>query len=174
VTDHREQLDVAAAAQGDARAFERIYIRHEARLRAMFVARVRDQMVAEDLTQETFVMAWRKLPSLKNPAALSRWLRRIGMNVLYDRARNARRDPMRDLTELEETHLVSSSVSAIEALDLKRAIAGLPRRYRHAFVLHHVAGFSHAEISKRLGVPEGTSKIHVHRATHLLRKALSA
>ena len=172
---HPEHADVALAAAGDAQAFERLYLRHEAHVREMFVARVRDAMVAEDLTQETFVMAWRKLRTLKNPAALARWLRQVGMNVFRERLRTAPNDPMREPAELDEARDVPRTARQSEvAIDLKRAIAALPRRYRHAFVLHHVVGYSHTEVAHKLGVPEGTSKIHVHRATMLLRQALSA
>ena len=171
-TDH---TDVPAAAAGDAQAFERIYLRHEDRVRTMFVRLIRDPMFAEDLTQETFVMAWRKLSSLKNPAAVGRWLRRIGMNVFHDRLRARPNDPMRQPEEIfEDSSEAAGESDPSTRIDLERSIAALPDKYRRAFVLHHVDGYEHHEIARMLGVPVGTSKIHVFRATQLLRKALVA
>jgi RNA polymerase sigma-70 factor (ECF subfamily) len=61
-----------------------------------------------------------------------------------------------------------------DAIDLTRAIAELPEGARTVFVLHDVEGFRHHEISRFLGIAEGTSKAQLHRARKLLRKALTS
>ena len=60
------------------------------------------------------------------------------------------------------------------AMDLERAIAGLPKRARTVFVLHDVEGYKHSEIAQVAGMAVGTSKAQLSRARQLLRKALAS
>jgi len=174
-SEPQDEADVALAASGDARAFERLYLRHEDAIRRMFVALGRDPMQAEDLTQETFVMAWRKLGMVRHAAGFGRWLRRVGRNVLYDRLRAGRRDAMaRGETVASDAALPARADALVERLDIDRCIAALPEHYRRAFVLFHVQGYAHRDIAGMLGIPVNTSKIRVHRATLVLRRALVA
>lgn len=169
-----DQEDVRAAAAGDAEAFERLYLRHEDHLRRMFVALVRDPFLAEELVQDTFVTAWRKLSTLRHATAIGGWLRRIGTNLLHDRHRAERTDLVHQARSVEATEIRGREARTAERIDLERCIEALPARYRKPFVMHHVEGYTHAEIARALGVPVGTAKIHVHRATLLLRAALAA
>jgi RNA polymerase sigma-70 factor (ECF subfamily) len=134
---------------------------------------------AEDLLQEIFLSAHRKLDGFRGDAALGTWLYRLAMNQILDhvRSRAARTGQMTD--GLDDATVLSDAGShrladrAINRLDLERAIGELPEGCRAAFLLHDVEGLEHREVSDVLGIAEGTSKSQVHKARLRLRALLS-
>ena len=150
---------------------------------------VRDAAEAEDLTQETFLRAHAKLPTLDDPAKLSPWLYRIATNVSYDRFRQAsyRNRPQ----SLDGTADGDSGASRTEAvadpaprLDkvmeqkemstcVQQYLEGLSDSYRAVILLHDVEGLTNPEIADMLGASLATVKIRLHRAREKLRAALS-
>jgi len=165
---------VERAQNGDQEAFEQIYRQQVGRIHALCWRLTGDADLAEELTQEAFVRAWRKLHLFRGQSALSTWLHRLTVNVVMadHRVHGVRR---RRQLPLEDVHLeqhVNSGKAVEIGLDLERAIATLPPRARSVFVLHDVEGYGHAEIAEIAGMAIGTSKAHLHRARDLLRKAL--
>src|SRR6266498_1694301 len=79
-----EAADVALAASGDARAFERLYRTHLARIHSL-CRRMMDADQADDLTQDVFVRAWQKLGTFRGEAAFGTWLHRLAVNVILGR-----------------------------------------------------------------------------------------
>ena len=162
---------VARAREGEVAAFEALYRAHVGRVHGLCRRLVGDWHLAEELTQEVFVRAWRQLASFRGEAAFGTWLHRIAVNrVIEERRARARRQGRED--ELDETldRTARYGVSGPErALDLERAIAALPPRARTVFVLHDVEGWEHAEIAAATGVAVGTSKAQLHRARRLLQ-----
>jgi RNA polymerase sigma-70 factor (ECF subfamily) len=128
---------------------------------------------AEDLTQDTFVSAWRSLPGYEGRSRFSTWLHRIAVNVVLGHFRSSGR--RLDAVSGDEVEPVEQVVPAAPglALDLERAIAALPTGARTVFVLHDVEGYTHDEIARMAGVAVGTSKAQLSRARALLRKALT-
>ncbi len=159
---------VARARAGDLSAFEALYRRAAGRTYALCLRMTADPALAEELTQETFVRAWRKLRSFRGDCAFSAWLRRIAINVVLADRRGRGRTPAE---EIESQHL-AAALDPGAALDLESAIAKLPVGARTVFVLHDVEGYRHDEIAGMLGVAAGTSKTQLHRARKLLREAL--
>lgn len=166
---------IAASVKGDCDAFAELYREHRGRIYALcwrMCAGQRD--LAEDLTQEAFVQAWRKLSSFRGDAAFSTWLHRLAVNVvLGDKRRQARR-----LQTVSDTDQVVESVQVTYDWqggdrDLERAIARLPERARSVLVLHTIEGYSHVEISQLTGMAEGSSKAQLHRARQLLKEWLN-
>jgi RNA polymerase sigma-70 factor (ECF subfamily) len=132
---------------------------------------------AEDLLQEIFLLAYRKLDSFRGDASLGTWLYRLAMNHCLDvlRHRQTRMGQQTDSIDAPETPEPASRVPAlggVSRIDLERAIAELPPACRAAFVLHDVEGFGHREVATILGVTEGTSKSQVHKARLRIRTAL--
>jgi RNA polymerase sigma-70 factor (ECF subfamily) len=166
--------------QGDAGAFEELYRAHAGRLYSLILRMSGSTHDAEDLLQEVFLTAYRKLDSFRGESTLGTWLYRLAMNHCLDflRGRQMRMARATDSLDDEGAPEPAGSVprvpSAITKLDLERAIAGLPDGCRAAFVLHDVEGLEHREIARVLGVSEGTSKSQVHKARMKLRTALSA
>ncbi len=128
---------------------------------------------AEDLTQETFIRAYRALTSYEpdriRNLELRGWMWTIALNLGRNRARDKARRPVP--VELEDRFGVSDPEPPdSEAWD--RRLTGLSPRRRKALVLRHVVGLSYVEIADVLGVPEGTAKADVHRALNRLREIM--
>jgi len=136
-----------------------------------------DATLAEELTQETFVRAWRKLSLFRGDSAFSSWVHAIAVNtVLSDRRARKRREARESVadepSDLERMAEAPTKRSPETGIDLERAMALLPPGARNVFILHDVEGFRHEEIARMLGVAEGTSKAQLHRARRLLREGL--
>jgi RNA polymerase sigma-70 factor (ECF subfamily) len=135
---------------------------------------------AEDVLQEIFITAHRKLSGFRGDSSLGTWLYRIAVNQCLDhlRSRGARMASVTeslDRVEAREPAAASPIVpTAISRIDLERAIAQLPPGCRAAFVLHDVEGRDHQEVARALGISEGTSKSQVHKARMRLRALLTA
>jgi len=164
------------AQQGDAAAFETLYRRHVGRVHALCRRLARDGGRAEELTQEVFLKAWKHLGTCPCDEALAGWLCRIAIHVVLDDNRKLRRRFWREapLGDGILRERAESPAPAGLALDLERAIAGLPPGARQVFVLYDVEGFRHEEIGKLLGLSPGTSKAQLHRARRLLKEVLGS
>lgn len=166
--------DVAAAASGDVRAFERIYRRHVARIHTT-AARMLGAEEADDATQDVFVRAWQRLGQFRGDSRFGTWLFRLALNVILSRrevvATRARRHV--DDAELVDT-LSTPSHSPEIGVDFEAALQRLPPGMRQIFVLHDIEGYKHDEIAAMLGIAQGTSKSQLHRVRILLRRYLDA
>lgn len=170
-----EQDDVRRAAAGDAPAFERLYRTHAARIHSL-CRRMAGPEEADDLTQEVFVRAWRKLDSFRGEAAFGTWLFRLGVNVVLARRATMGSYRARFTTEADGAPVEERGRAAVpigSRLDLERAIGKLPEGARRVFVLHDVEGYKHEEIAEMLSITAGTSKSQLHRARMTLREHLT-
>ncbi|HYV97994.1 MAG TPA: sigma-70 family RNA polymerase sigma factor [Gemmatimonadaceae bacterium] len=172
----REHAEVALAAAGDRRAFERLYRTHVDRVYSICVRMVNDRGRAEELTQDVFVRAWEKLSQFRGESAFGTWLHRLAVNfVLNERkAERRRQDRLTDVEDLDDVSegKAQRDWSPAIAVDLEAAIQLLPPGAKQVFILHDVEGFTHEEIGQMLGVTSGGTKAQLHRARLLLRKAL--
>jgi RNA polymerase sigma-70 factor (ECF subfamily) len=166
---------VARCQAGDVEAFEAIYRQHASRLYTLACRMAGSPEDGEDLLQEIFLQAYRKLGSFKGDAALSTWLYRLALNHCLDYVRS-RRAKMNKLTETLDAEIsfepAARRETPIARLDLERAVERLPEGCREAFVLHDVEGFDHKEVGRLLGIAEGTSKSQVFKARMKLRALL--
>jgi RNA polymerase sigma-70 factor (ECF subfamily) len=149
---------------------------------------VRDSAEAEGLTQETFLRAHKKLPTLKDRAKVVPWLYRIATNVSYDRFRQSSYRNQPDSLAQSDDGLAGGSSSAWASdpgprLDLameqeemsgcvQRYLAELSDQYRAVILLHDTQGLTNPQIAEMLGISLATVKIRLHRARKRLREAL--
>ncbi len=169
-----ERRLVKAAQEGDLLAFERLYRDNERKVFALCLRMSCDAGLAEELTQEVFVRAWRKLASFRGESAFSSWLYPLAVNVALSERRSRRRRDAR-VVATEDPLLLEPPPRAPapeRGFDLERALATLPPGARAVFVLHDVEGRTHEEIGALLHVAPGTSKAQLHRARRLLREVL--
>ena len=166
--------DVALAATGDVRAFERVYREHLPRVHAL-VRRMTAGRDADELTQDVFVRVWQKLSSFRGDSAFATWLHRLAVNVVIERFRSdtTRRQRHHDGEEIFE-RMASLPRSGDLVMDLEQAVSQLPDGALEIFVLHDVEGYKHREIAELLDISAGTSKAQLHRARMILRKHLTA
>ena len=164
--------------EGDAAAFETLYRAHAGRLFGLLTRMTGSAHDAEDLLQDVFVHAHRKLGSFRGESSLGTWLYRLAVNQCLDhlrgkQSRMARATASLDADDAPEPVAASPALPApIARIDLERAIAQLPEGCRAAFVLHDVEGLDHREVGAALGISEGTSKSQVHKARMKLRVLL--
>ncbi len=177
-TRHRDD-PVARARAGDRAAFEQLYREHVGRVHAVCLRLSADADLAQQLTQDAFVQAWRKLPGFRGDSAFGTWLYRLTVNVVLDwrRAEARRRGKETAVDPLEQLDVVAGSrpqapARVGERLDLERALATLPDGARLVFVLHEVEGHPVREVADLLQVATGTVKAQLFRARRLLREVL--
>lgn len=166
--------DVALAIAGDTGAFERLYRRHEVRIHTLCRRMVGPEL-SEDVMQDVFIRAWRKLELFKGKSSFGTWLYRLAINVCLARREKAgkRADRFRqDVIAMERATAPRRQLD--HRMDLDEAIDRLPPRARQVFVLHDVEGYKHREIGEMLGIATGTSKSQLHEARMALREQLRA
>ena len=170
---------VERCRQGDLEAFNELYQAHAGKLYNLTWRMLGNPSDAEDLLQEVFLSAHRKLDSFRGESALGTWLYRLAMNLCLDhlRSRAARTDQVTGSIDDEPGVADGGSRSladrAVARLDLERALTQLPEGCRAAFLLHDVEGLEHKEVGEVLGIAEGTSKSQVHKARLRLRALLA-
>ena len=169
---------VARCLQGDLGAFEELYRTHSGRLFSLTCRMLGNQADAEDLLQEIFLAAHRKLDTFRGDSALGTWLYRLATNLCLDhlRSQSSRTSQVTDSLD-DEPWLADASSrrmtdQTVSRMDLERALALLPEGSRAAFVLHDIEGLEHQEVAEVLGIAEGTSKSQVHKARMRLRALL--
>lgn len=167
--DPSEAADVALAAAGDSRAFERIYRRHVARVHSLVRRMVGGETDADEMAQDVFVRAWERLGTFRGEAAFGTWLHRLAVNVVLNWRKSAARARHRFDDEAIADQIAGRRETGAERMDLEDAIGRLPPGARQVFVLHDVEGFRHEEIAALMGVTTGTTKAQLHRARMLLR-----
>jgi RNA polymerase sigma-70 factor, ECF subfamily len=166
---------IARCQAGDVDAFETLYHQHAARLYTLACRMAGSPEDGEDLLQEIFLQAYRKLGSFKGDAAIGTWLYRLALNHCLDyvRSRQAKMNKLTDTLDAETSiQPTARRETPIARLDLDRAVERLPDGCREAFVLHDVEGFDHKEVGRLLGIAEGTSKSQVFKARMKLRALL--
>lgn len=166
---------VARCRAGEVEAFETLYRNHAARIYALASRMAGSFEDGEDLLQEIFLQAFRKLGSFKGDAGFGTWLYRLAVNHCLDfvRSKQARMGKMTETLDAETSiEPTARRETPIARIDLERAIARLPAGCREAFVLHDVEGLDHKEVGDLLGIAEGTSKSQVFKARTKLRSFL--
>jgi RNA polymerase sigma-70 factor, ECF subfamily len=174
-----------ALAENVDRCFECLVLTYQDRLYAFTLRLTHNVQDAEEITQDTFVRAYRALlgyaPERIATLALRPWLYQIALNVFRNRIRNRQiavlplddlgHDPDADL--IDEHELPDAALERSEREhELSALLAALPERYRVAVVLRHVEGFGYHELAEMLSQPVGTIKANVHRGTRLLRATI--
>ena len=158
---------VRSALAGEPAAFSRLYERYGRVVHGLLLARVaRDEV--EDLVQDVFLTAWRRLGDLRDPAAFGGWIAMIARNRATDFHRRTA-DFVELPDNLESPGTASGAADANVAL---AAIRSLPDAYRETLILRLVEGLSGPEIAERTGLTPGSVRVNLHRGMTMLRDKL--
>lgn len=171
-----EMALVAACLEGRDGAFDLVVERHRRSVYQLCYRFVGSHEDASDLSQDVFLRAYRGLRRFRGQSTLATWLYRIGVNVCLNRAslKTLKSEPIED-RQFADTRSESASQGLLReerAAQVRRAIAGLPRKQRAALVLRMYHEMSHQEIAEALGSSVGAAKANVFHALQNLKRAL--
>ena len=184
-------LVARALAGGDRHAFAALVRRHQSSVRALLRRLTNgDDALADDLSQETFLQAWRKLDQFRGDARFGTWIYRIAYNIFLMHVRSRKNEESLDDMEVQVSTDADDGEARINAepgdprphaetvadmqLDLREAMAGLSPAERAALVQCYYLDRSHEEAAYALDCPVGTVKSHVLRAKQKLKQSLQA
>ena len=164
---------VERARRGDREAFAVLVHQVSDTLYTIAHRILRDTGLAEDALQNALVLAWRRLPHLRDVDRFEAWIHRILVHACYDEAQrsrqwsaNVRVLPVDGPSAPDESHVIAARD------ELERAFRRIPVEQRAVFVLHHYVGLPLVEIAEMLEIPSGTARSRLHYATQGLRAAL--
>jgi RNA polymerase sigma-70 factor (ECF subfamily) len=170
---------IARAQRGDMAAFETLANTHTPYVYNLALRVARDPHEAEDLTQETWLRAWRGLPAYRADAKFTTWLYRIVTNLFYNRLPRLKQeltelDPEDTTLHLPDEHLPPEANLLSKELKahLHQAIQNLPTHYQLLITLRHLQDLSYTDIAQVTGMPLGTVKTGIFRARQMLKTTL--
>lgn len=176
---------VLAAQKGDVESFHRLYDLYGKKILNYLYRMTGSREEAEDLMQESFVLAYKNIGSLKEAAKFQSWLYRIAQNNVYQRHRGKRprieslEDTEREINESAitsgagsdpETKLLSKELEAV----IQTVINDLPQKYREVFVLSAIQKQSYETIAQIVGRSLASVKSDIHRARVEVRDRVKA
>jgi RNA polymerase sigma-70 factor (ECF subfamily) len=161
---------VEAARDGDRAAFGLLYDRYARMVHGVLLARAPYSDV-DDLVQDVFLLALRRLPSLRDPNSFGAWIAAIARNRAHDFHRRSREDVelTEDVCAQEDLSRAAPEADAASALG---AIRSLPEAYRETLILRLVEGMTGPEIAARTGLTPGSVRVNLHRGMQQLREKL--
>ncbi len=163
--------------------FNPLYRKYERRVYRQCYRMLGNQEDAEDMTQEVFLQLFRKAHTFRGESNFSTWLYRLTVNMVLMQLRRRRRwreavtplemapgsdEASSDVLTVASTR-PAQATNMLDRIGLDNAIAQLSSGYREIFLLHDLEGYRHDEISKMLGISEGTSKSQLHKARNRMR-----
>jgi RNA polymerase sigma-70 factor (ECF subfamily) len=163
--------------RGDVAAFEELYRQESDRMKSVAHHLLGSAQDAEDAVQEAFLKIYRGAKTFRGGAAFSTWAFRVVVNTCYDALRRRRTRPAGSPLETPDGREVLPAAPASDhplRLALEKSVARLNPKHRAVFLLFEVEGFSHGEIARILGIPEGTSKTFLFDAKKKLQRWLGA
>jgi RNA polymerase sigma-70 factor, ECF subfamily len=170
----RDATWVAAARDGDRAAFGQLYERYARMVHGVLLAKVPVGEV-DDLVQDVFIRALRRLSTLREAASFGAWLAAIARNVANEYHR--RSVPEEALTDDASDDEIKAGVSVgdheASAAAVLEAVLSLPDAYRETLILRLVEGMTGPEIAARTGMTHGSVRVNLHRGMEQLRAKLS-
>lgn len=166
-----EAILVGLSRTGNRDAFAELVTRRQAWIRNLMRRCCGNAVLADDLSQQVFMQAWRSIRQLQDANRFGPWLKRMAINVWLQHQR--RNDALRGADELIDTDSACRETPGM-AMDLDQALGTLPDDVRLCIVLSYHEQMTHKEIATQTGVPLGTVKSHIRRGTRQLQERLAA
>lgn len=164
---------VCAARDGDRAAFGELYGRYARMVHGILLARV-PRSAAEDLMQDVFVLAMKRLGTLREAAKFGGWLAAIARNRATDYFRQTR--PVEELdgdcAQQNSAGTQGGGDELAEGLFFLEAVKSLPEAYREPLILRFVEGMTGPEIAERTGLKHGSVRVNLYRGMQMLRESL--
>lgn len=173
-TREERELIARVLRDDDQHAFGELVRKHQSQLRASLRKMTGGQMeLADDIAQETFILAWKNIRTFRFEARFSTWLYRIAFNAWQSEVRKKQEMPMNeDTPEAEPTPSHAAGVGMKH--DLERAMRVLNEAEKNAILQCYYNDLSHEEAAYVLGIPLGTVKTNILKAKEKMRGSLRA
>lgn len=165
-----EAILVGLSRTGNRDAFAELVTRRQAWIRNLMRRCCGNAVLADDLSQQVFMQAWRSIRQLQDASRFGPWLKRMAINIWLQHQR--RNDALRGAGELVDTDSVCRETPGA-AMDLDYALSTLADDVRLCIVLNYHEQMTHSEIESHTGIPLGTVKSHIRRGTRLLQERLA-
>jgi RNA polymerase sigma-70 factor (ECF subfamily) len=184
-----DSVIVRRVQAGDLRAFELLVAKYQRRIARLIGRFVRDPAEVEDLSQETFLRAYRAIGQFRGDSAFYTWLYRIAVNTAKKSLADAKRDRVVAANETEndegetfqageqlsDAATPESELASRQIIDaVNAAVDGLPQELRQAITLREVEGLSYEEIAELMQCPIGTVRSRIFRAREAIAARLDA
>lgn len=166
-----EAVLVGLSRSGNREAFAELVLRRQTWIRNLMRRCSGSAALADDLSQQVFMQAWRTIRQLQDADRFGPWLKRMAINIWLQHQR--KNDPLRGADEHQDTNSAREDTAGI-AMDLDRALATLQPDVRLCIVLSYHERMTHAEIAASTSLPPGTVKSHIRRGTKRLQDELAA
>ena len=156
---------------GDEQALSLLYDKYSGAIYSILLKMTRNEVLAQDLLQETFITVWEKAPQYKpNKGSFYTWTYRIAKNKTLNSFR--KQNPFIQTDDFS-VYINKTDDAAVDSkfLELNGALSKLESKYKIAIELVYFKGFTHREAYKEMGVPLGTFKSYVRQALKLLRES---
>lgn len=169
-----ERTTIRRAQAGDLAAMRELYDHNAARVYALLRRLAGDDDLAQDLAQDVWVTAFRKLGAFEGRSSFGTWVYRVAVNTALGRLRERARRPVTDVNVEDWVSTTDGGPDrAVDRVTLSRAMDRLPDGYRTVLVLHDLEGYTHEEIAAQLSITPGTSKSQLHKARARMRALLN-
>ena len=172
-----QHLLVEAASRGDQRAFEELYRTQVGQVARYVGALLSYRDAVEDVVAQTFLLAWRDLPKLREPARFEAWLFRIARNqAITAGRRRVTTAPLESVGEALDDNAGGAPGAGLERdasrEEVQRALRLLPEEQRDVLLLRFVSELPHRDVASRLGRTEQATRALQYRALLNLRRVL--
>ena len=180
--DFDERQLLTRTRQGDPQAFNPLVQKYHPKIYTHILGRIKSVETAKDLTQETWLKAFRAMDTFRGDAAFSSWLYRIAENVCIDffRKQKVSRNHVESLHTVDERNITDTHPSPCQDLErqelrfyLRAAIQRLTQTRKQVFLLYYAQDLSIKQIAIRLKKSEGTIKTHLRNARLQLQESLT-
>jgi RNA polymerase sigma-70 factor (ECF subfamily) len=170
-SSREESSLVEAARRGDRAAFARLHERYAPVIHGILLARV-SHADADDLAQDVFLKAMRRLATLRDPGAFGGWIAAFARNAATDLGRRRRKERVLAAVPASAIGADDGPGRREEATRALDAIRSLPDAYRETLILRLVEGLTGPEIAQRTGMTHGSVRVNLHRGMQLIREKL--
>lgn len=168
-----EEEIIKGCQDGDGKSQKLLYDKFSRQMYAVCLRYTKEQLVAEDVLQESFIKIFDHIKKFRAESSLGYWIKRIVVNTALNSQRNKLYlYPMVDVQELNETCEDTNNVSDYTMDELLEMIRKLPTGCQVIFNMYAIEGYKHYEIAEMLSISEGTSKSQYARAKQLLQEKM--
>lgn len=152
-----------------------LYEKYSAQMYSICMRYANNKDDANDIFQQGFYLVYKNIAQIRDPKAMSGWIKRIFVNAALDHFKKNKRSTALEENQIESNENLNDwndAISNLAAEEITALIQKLPNAYRTVFNLYVIDNMSHKEIADKLSISEGTSKSNLHDARKILKRKI--